>query len=104
MAWSQQSRHERGYGTQWQKLRKLIIARDCALCQPCKRKGRATPFAAVDHIKPKAQGGTDDAANLQAICAACHLEKSLAESAQAQGRTIRPKLTFTRDGKPLWPE
>ena len=104
MAWSKQSRHERGYGSVWTKIRERILKRDMYLCQACLKLGRTTPATQVDHITPKAQGGTDDDGNLQAICAACHLEKSLAEAAQAQGRTIRPKLTFTRDGKPLWPE
>ena len=104
MAWSKQSRHERGYGAQWDKIRPIIIARDFGLCQPCKRKGRVTPFSAVDHIKPKASGGTDDHDNLECVCTPCHEAKSLAEAAQAQGRTIKPKMTFTPDGKPVWPD
>ena len=102
MAWSKQSRHERGYGSQWDKTRAIIIKRDMGLCQPCKRKGRVTPFDAVDHIKPKAQGGTDDYDNLQCICEPCHKAKTDQEAADAQGRTIKPRLSFTPDGKPVW--
>jgi 5-methylcytosine-specific restriction enzyme A len=102
MAWSKLSRHERGYDARWVKLREIIITRDMGLCQPCKRNGRATVFNAVDHIMPKARGGTDDCANLECICTPCHDAKSLAEAAAAQGRTIKPKPTFTRDGRPVW--
>jgi 5-methylcytosine-specific restriction protein A len=35
---------------------------------------------AVDHIKPKEQGGTDSHANLQSICKACHKAKTQTES------------------------
>ena len=72
---------ERGYGWQWQKLRKQILQRD-VLCQPCLAKipERITLGTEVDHIVPKSQGGTDDPANLCAICADCHREKTQRES------------------------
>ncbi|MBF4406127.1 HNH endonuclease, partial [Vibrio anguillarum] len=34
----------------------------------------------VDHIINKANGGTDDDANLQSICSPCHKEKTAKES------------------------
>lgn len=78
------SRHERGYGTAWEKLRKRILQRDAGLCQPCLRRGVTTPDCnTVDHKVNKAQGGTDDEANCQTICASCHRVKTQAES---QGR------------------
>ena len=67
---------QRGYGYAWQKLRKVILARDYYLCQPCKRKGLLTEASEVDHIKEKANGGTDDPDNLQAICTPCHRAKT----------------------------
>ena len=70
---------QRGYGATWQKLRKLVIARDSGLCQPCMKQGKVTPFNAVDHIRPKEQGGTDDMGNLQCICKACHDAKTARE-------------------------
>lgn len=94
------TRHERGYGSAWDKLRLVILSRDCYLCQPCKHNGRVTPATAVDHIKPKSQGGTDDDDNLQAICGDCHAVKTAAEAAQAQGR--KPMLGFDGDGCPVW--
>jgi 5-methylcytosine-specific restriction protein A len=74
------NRHERGYGSAWDKLRALILARDEGLCQPCVRAHRVSLATAVDHTVPKAEGGTDDPSNLQAICRACHLDKTAAEA------------------------
>ncbi|MFA9231850.1 MAG: HNH endonuclease [Microgenomates group bacterium] len=89
------TRHERGYGSQWVKARKLIIARDGGLCQPCLRKGRPTPFDEVDHIVPKAHGGTDHHDNLQCICETCHRDKTLADEGK------RAKTMIGVDGWPI---
>lgn len=64
------------------------MVRDKGVCQPCWKLGRATPGHAVDHIKPKAEGGTDDEANLQLICRACHAAKTQREA--AAGRWTGP--------------
>lgn len=95
MPWSRTSRHERGYGTAWDRLRQRILTRDKHLCQQCKREGRLTAASQVDHIKPKAQGGTDDAENLQAICGPCHAEKTTRENGG------RPKVRIGPDGWPI---
>ena len=89
------TRHERGYGWQWEKLRKVILARDRYLCQACLAKGRPTPATHCDHIVSKAKGGTDDPANLQAMCAPCHSRKTIEE----RGHRIRPKTGL--DGWPI---
>ena len=91
--------HERGYGHQWQKLRARILARDMHLCQPCEREGRTEPAREVDHIVPKAKGGIDDPANLEAICIPCHRAKTEREAAEAQGRRLKPRI-----GADGWPE
>src|SRR5690349_4431915 len=91
------SRHERGYGTAWEKLRLVVLERDQRLCQPCLKQDRVSPAHAVDHIKPKAQGGTDDLDNLQSICRTCHQDKTLND----QGRQSRPKLHIAADGWPI---
>ena len=88
MAWSRESRHKRGYGSAWVKLRAVIMRRDMHLCQPCKRAGRVTPASAVDHIMPKAKGGTDDLTNLQAICGPCHDAKTAADEGRKQARKV----------------
>lgn len=85
--WSEQrgNRHERGYGAQWDKIRKVVLHRDDSLCQECLRNHRVTPGTHVDHILSKAKGGTDDLDNLQCLCEACHNDKTLKET----GRTPR---------------
>ena len=93
------SRHERGYDHQWVKTRARILTRDMHLCQPCKATGRITPAREVDHITPKAKGGTDDDDNLQAICTDCHKDKTAREAEEAQGRKRKP--TFGVDGWPI---
>ena len=92
------SRHERGYGNAWERVRKQALERDRYLCQPCLKGGKPVVAKIVDHIKPKAQGGTDDLDNLQTICAPCHLDKTLREN----GKRRRPQ--FGDDGWPIWPE
>jgi 5-methylcytosine-specific restriction protein A len=73
-------------GRPWRRKRKRVFERDLYLCQRCKRKGKLTPVelhgpnaGVCDHIKPLAQGGTDDEENLEAICKACDKEKTAAE-------------------------
>lgn len=86
---------ERGYGTLWGKIRKVAMARDSGLCQPCVRSGKITKANEVDHIVPKSKGGADDLENLQAICKQCHKEKTAME---ANGGEIRKQIGL--DG---WP-
>lgn len=74
------SRHERGYDSRWYRIRKMIMVRDGYLCKPCQREGMLTKADEVDHIVPKSQGGTDDVANLEAICKCCHKVKTQSES------------------------
>lgn len=59
-------------GWQWSKLRASILARDRGMCMPCRRAGRVKAATAVDHIRPIAEGGTDEPTNLEAICDRCH--------------------------------
>lgn len=78
------SRHDRGYGTEWEKTRKRILSRDKGLCQPCMKAGRVSVAKQVDHITPKGEGGTDADNNLQAICLACHKVKTSEEAIRAR--------------------
>mgnify|MGYP000004505699 CR=1 FL=1 len=85
------TRHDRGYGADWDKRRQRILERDCGLCQECLRQGRVTvcghkPYSAwCDHIVPKAEGGTDDDDNLQTLCRSCHTEKTAREALRGRG-------------------
>lgn len=85
MAWSTESRHARGYGTRWTKLREARLRIDSYLCVPCSKERRTTPATEVDHVQPKAKGGTDDMDNLQSICSECHKAKT----ARDEGRQRR---------------
>lgn len=74
------SRHERGYGTEWEKLRKRILERDSNLCQQHLSEGLVVVGNQVDHTIPKSQGGTDHESNLKTLCEACHRAKTQRES------------------------
>lgn len=94
MTWEHRtSRHARGYGRAWEKLREYILSAE-PLCRLCAAKGRVTLAEEVDHIRPKADGGGDEIENLQPICRACHRAKGLAD------RGAAPRKTIGRDG---WP-
>lgn len=103
--WSSESRHKRGYGTEWTKARKRILRRDCGICQPCKNKGHVHPGNEVDHIISKAEGKRlgwaqsriECDANLQTICTEAHKIKTAAE----QGRTLKPKQIISESGWPI---
>lgn len=82
------SRHKRGYGAAWDRIRLQALKRDCYLCQPCLRAGHVTKAKAVDHIRPKAQGGTDDLSNLQGICDECHKDKTARDEGWKRPPTI----------------
>ena len=89
---------ERGYGATWQKLRKRILERDTYLCQCPECKGgtlRVRLAQEVDHIKPKAQGGTDHPDNLRAVSKECH-ERLTQEQ---QGKRTKPQIGL--DGWPV---
>lgn len=83
---SRGTRHERGYGSEWDKTRARILERDKRRCQPCMREGYVTAANIVDHDVPKAEGGTDDDGNLQAICPRCHKAKTGGEAARGRLR------------------
>lgn len=95
MPWPTTSRHNRGYGTHWDKMRVYVLRRDKGLCQPCLRNNRTSLANAVDHIVPKAKGGTDDMENLESICAPCHKDKTTKDA----GGRVKPR--FSVDGWPV---
>lgn len=73
-------------GRPWRRLREQILERDGYLCQCQACEKRSVPLIAheVDHIKPIAQGGTDDPKNLQAINRDCHKAKTRAEAVRGR--------------------
>lgn len=95
MPWPTTSRQSRGYGREWERTRQRILARDRHLCQPCLKQGRIHPANEVDHITPKAKGGTDDDGNLQAIATECHKVKTATDNG------ARAKVEIGEDGWPV---
>lgn len=94
------SRHERGYGSAWDRLRARILKRDAGICQPCLQDGHVHQGTEVDHKIPKAQGGTDDEDNLQTICHERHKAKTVAEALAARGITA-PRVSQACDAQGL---
>ncbi len=84
-AWSSQSH---GYGHSWRSLRAAVLERDNRLCQPCRRAGRLTVAAEVDHIAPRSLGGAESPENLQSICKRFRRSKTASEGATARHRGI----------------
>jgi 5-methylcytosine-specific restriction protein A len=73
---------KRGYDADWRQVRDEFLsyhphcqARDLKAIETHRIYGdQATD---VDHVTPKRAGGTDDWANLQALCHRCHSRKTL---------------------------
>lgn len=67
----------RGYGSRWNKARKMYLAAH-PLCEQCLKEGRYTKATVVDHIKPH-RGDPKlfwDPDNWQALCKKCHDKKT----------------------------
>lgn len=60
----------KGSTTRWRRLRAFVLVRDGHRCHVC-----GGPATEVDHVVPRALGGTDDLSNLKAICRADNLAK-----------------------------
>lgn len=105
MVWSKESRQSRGYGADWERVRKAVLKRDNWICQPCYKKGTPHEGREVDHIISKAKakrlGWTkaqmDDPSNLQCIAHECHKVKTKEE----EGKTSKQKVKPNSDGWPV---
>jgi 5-methylcytosine-specific restriction protein A len=85
-------------GRPWRRLVEAVKVRDKYTCQAC---GRLTLEGECDHVIPECKGGKSEMGNLQWLCKKpCHADKSAREAAEAQGRTIKPKVTIDVNG---WP-
>lgn len=80
-------RRVRGRALQARNAR--IALRDMYTCRSC---GRVTDKreGEVDHRTPLAQGGSDDASNLQWLCIECHKLKTARENAQGRRLACAP--------------
>ena len=81
--------------SRWDRIRQRVIRRANGLCEHCTARGQVKQGREVDHIKPVAQGGTDDDDNLQYLCIECHERKTCAD----EGKRYRP--TIGLDGWPV---
>jgi 5-methylcytosine-specific restriction protein A len=57
----------RGYGAAWRRIREQRLAQ-VPCCELC-----GAPATVVHHLRPLREGGSNDASNLQSLCARCHL-------------------------------
>lgn len=78
----------------WQRLRASVLAGE-PLCRHCLWQGRIVPATDVDHVS--GDPGDNSAANLQALCHACHSRKTAAD----HGR--RARWGCDANGMPLDP-
>jgi 5-methylcytosine-specific restriction protein A len=51
----------------WTGRRALVLERDHHTCVLC-----GAPATEVDHVVPRAEGGTDELTNLRSLCEPCH--------------------------------
>lgn len=58
------------------KSRLDIFLRAKGHCQTCKAKIAPGQFWDIDHVIPRALGGSNDATNLQILCRTCHRSKT----------------------------
>lgn len=89
------SAHDRGYcGLGWRRIREQVLVRDAYQCALCGRIADGYKEAHVDHIVPRASGGTDDLANLRVLCQSCHSTRTAKDhwgSGRSSGRAHEAK-------------
>jgi 5-methylcytosine-specific restriction endonuclease McrA len=66
----------------WANRRRLVLERDGHRCQMC-----GALATEVDHIQPRAQGGSDELANLRSLCRPCHAMVTYRRPRKAMGVT-----------------
>jgi 5-methylcytosine-specific restriction endonuclease McrA len=78
--------------TDWYKLRPLIYERDNGICGFCGEKVDPGNYH-VDHITPRAFGGTDAPDNLRTAHPGCNLSAGAALALGFRGRSYRQKAS-----------
>ena len=68
---------QRGYDYEWRKIRNAFLQKHPWCSDPFgEHQGKKVIAVDVDHIIPKAQGGSNDDSNLQSLCHRCHSRKT----------------------------
>jgi 5-methylcytosine-specific restriction protein A len=75
ISWIKTNDPPRIRGRKLQYLRKRLFENE-PLCVICEAHGKVTVATQRDHVVPLARGGQDTPDNTQALCDACHEEKS----------------------------
>jgi predicted restriction endonuclease len=69
------------YGSEWAYIKEQVLQRDGYKCVICGNSNKM--LLQVNHIKPKAHGGTNEMSNLVTLCVFCHAKYH---------RTVTPEL------------
>lgn len=76
----------RGYGADWQRIRRVILERDEHRCHWC-----GADAGEVDHVKPLVMGGARlDPANLVAACKRCNARRGALARGGARRAGLAP--------------
>lgn len=70
----------KGYGSEWAMIRAKVFAAKGSLCVYCGKDA-----AHVDHVMPKARGGSDDLSNLVPCCTRCNHAKGIMTAEEWRG-------------------
>jgi 5-methylcytosine-specific restriction protein A len=92
MAWT--GSHSNGFPTAFRR-RYLAAHPECARC--------GAPATDVDHFTPRAEGGTDDPSNAQALCQPCHQAKTRTEIERGRARRSRRRPVEAHPGEVTHP-
>jgi hypothetical protein len=91
-----------GRPLQYREIRKKRLQLDAHRCVKCSGKDHLT----VHHRVPRSEGGKDDLANLETLCAKCHLSVHRSErrarasrkvANRALRKSLRPHIREIRD-------
>lgn len=92
------SRHKRGYGSAWDRIRAEVKRRANGLCEPCLAFGYTHAGHECDHVISKAEwqrmhgtlDGVDEPTNLQLMHRDCHAAKTVIDRMRANGADVPP--------------
>ena len=63
--------YHRYHSASWRQIRRMQLQRQ-PLCECCLKENRYSKATLVHHLRPLAEGGTNEADNLMSLCGPCH--------------------------------